>query len=122
MSKLVTKYVAFVKPCSILTLSVTVPILCSAVPARAQDFFGFFRPFSRPIVSVPIYQPFGYRPLPELEQPKLRPKLRPRAKVARVEQPPIKMPEKAKAEGEIANPVPDLLTDSTLRPGDMVTW
>jgi hypothetical protein len=32
------------------------------------------------------------------------------------------MPEKPKAEGEVANPVPDLLADSTLRPGDMVMF
>jgi hypothetical protein len=103
-------------------LAVAVPILCSAVPARAQDFFGIFRPFSPPIAAVPLYQPFEYRPVPALDPSKLRPKVRPRTKVARVEQPPIKMPEKPKAEGEIANPVPDLLADSTLRPGDMVMF
>ncbi len=122
MPKLVTKRVAFTKPCSVLTLAVTLPIVCTVMPASAQDFFAFFRPFSQPIVSVPIYEPFAYRPLSALDQPKPRPKVRLRAKVARFEQPPVKMPDKPKAEGEIANPVPDLLADSTLRPGDMVMF
>ncbi len=122
MPKFVTKRVAFAKPCSVLTLVITLPIVSVAVPARAQDFFGFFRPFSPPIVSVPTYQPFEYRPFPALERPKTRPKVRPRAKVVRVEQPPIRMLEKPRAPGEVANPVPDLLADSTLRPGDMVMF
>jgi len=39
-----------------------------------------------------------------------------------VEQPEIKMPIEPKPPGEIANPVPALLADSTLRPGDMVMF
>src|SRR5919112_822444 len=76
-----------------------------AAPAQAQDFFGFFRIFAPPPAPVPSYQPF--------ERP--RPRLRPRPKPVE----PIKMPEKPKAPGEVENPVPQLLADSTLRPGDM---
>jgi hypothetical protein len=46
----------------------------------------------------------------------------PRPKAVRVEQPAIKMPLKPKAPGEITNPVPELLADSSLRPGDMVMF
>jgi hypothetical protein len=39
-----------------------------------------------------------------------------------VEQPEVKKPIEPKPLGEIANPVPALLADSTLRPGDMVMF
>jgi hypothetical protein len=39
-----------------------------------------------------------------------------------VEQPEVKKPIEPKPPGEIANPVPALLADSTLRPGDMVMF
>ena len=51
-----------------------------------------------------------------------RRKARPRPKPVAVEQPEIKKPVEPKAAGEIANPVPALLADSTLRPGDMVMF
>ncbi len=88
-----------------------------AVPAQAQDFFGFFRIFAPPPAPVPTYQPFDYQAVPSFERP--RPRLRPRKPA---ESAAIKMPDKPKAPGEVENPVPQLLADSTLRPGDMVMF
>jgi hypothetical protein len=94
------------------------PISMSAVPAQAQDLFGFLRVLFRPAAPVPAYQPFDYRSVPALE----RYRLRPRPKAVRLEQPQTPIRVEPKAPGEIANPVPDLLTDSTLRPGDLVMF
>jgi hypothetical protein len=70
------------------------------------------------MAPVPAYQPFDDRSVPGFE----RYRLRPRPKPIRLEQPPTPVPVKPKAPGEVANPVPDLLTDSTLRPGDLVMF
>ena len=43
-------------------------------------------------------------------------------KVVGVDQPPTKRPLKPRAPGEVTNPVPDLLADSTLRRGDTVMF
>ena len=97
----------------VLALLATVPL-----PAQAQDPFGFFRPFAPP-AAPPLVQPFGYEPAP-LVRP--RPKLRPRPKPAPVQEVEVKKPEKPRSPGESTNPVPELLADSTLRPGDMVMF
>jgi hypothetical protein len=110
---------ALVKSCGVLTLAVALPFAIGAAPARAQDLFGFFRLFSRP-APAPAYQPFEFRSDPLPERP--RPKARPRPKPAPSEQTVIKMPDKPKAPGEIENPFPALLADSTLQPGDMVMF
>jgi hypothetical protein len=100
----------------VVMLATTLPLFLGATPARAQDFFGLFRLFSQPVVSVPTYQPYDYRTVPEFERPTTprRPRI--------VEQPAIKMPSKPKAPGEVTNPVPELLADSTLRRDDMVMF
>ena len=98
---------------SVLALLATVP-----PPAQAQDPFGFFRPFAPP-VAPHLYQPFGYEPAP-LVRP--RPKLRPRPKPAPIQEVEVKKPQKPRSPGESTNPVPELLADSTLRPGDMVMF
>ena len=97
-------------------LALLVPLTLSAAPASAQDLFGFLRLFSSPIAREPVYQPYELRALPEFE----RRTIRRRPKVVRAEPP--KIPIKPKAPGEVTNPVPELLADSTLRRGDIVMF
>ncbi|HEX2053484.1 MAG TPA: hypothetical protein VHJ78_07160, partial [Actinomycetota bacterium] len=119
MPKLVTKLVVLSRPGTVAVLWGSLALLIvAATPARAQDLFGFFRVLFRPVAPVPAYQPFEYRAVPVPE----RPLVRPRPKAVRLEQPPIKMPTKPKAPGEVVNPLPELLADSTLRPGDLVMF
>ena len=87
-------------------------------PVGAQDFFGLFRLFSAPQPHYPAYQRYDYRPLPELER---RSHVR-RPKVVRTEPNENKPAIKPKAPGEVTNPVPELLTDKTLRRGDIVMF
>ena len=89
------------------------------VPAAAQDFFGLLRLFAPPVVSAPAFQPYEYRAVPDIEQRIVRR----RPKVVGVDQPPpTKRPLKPRAPGEVTNPVPELLADSTLRRGDIVMF
>jgi hypothetical protein len=120
MPKLGMRLVRLIKPSSILTVALAFPFAVSAVPAQAQGIFGLFRAFSQPTAPVPPPQSFGYQPDPGFEQP--RRKTRPRPKPMVVEKLEIKKPIEPKPMGEIANPVPALLADSTLRPGDMVMF
>jgi hypothetical protein len=108
------------KPCSFLTLALILPVTISVVPAQAQGIFGLFRALSQPAAPTPPPQPFAYQPNPAAEQP--RRKARPRPKPVAIEQPEINKPVEPKPVGEIANPVPALLADSTLRSGDMVMF
>ena len=102
-----------------IALSFVVASLISIGPAHAQDLFGFLRLFSPPQVSVSPPNPYDYSAPPDLERP--APRRRP--KVVRVDaSPPVKMAVKPRAMGEATNPVPELLTDSTLRVGDMVMF
>jgi hypothetical protein len=110
MRDFVTTFAKTLKPLPLIALSLLLLPGIDPAPARAQDIFSFLGLFSRPAAAVPTYQPF--------EQPVARP----RPKAVRVEQPAIKMPLKPKAPGEITNPVPELLADSSLRPGDMVMF
>ena len=99
-------------------LLVTLALLAvslSSEPASAQDVFGFFRLFSAPVAREPLYQPHDY---PDLERRTIR-RLK---KVVRADPPTSKIPIKPKAPGEVTNPVPELLTDSTLRRGDIVMF
>jgi hypothetical protein len=113
------KLATLVKPC-VLALALALPFAVGAMPARAQDIFGFFRALSRPAQPVQTIQPFEYNPGPAVEQPKRRARPRPKPVVA--EQPAMKLPITPKPPGAIENPVPALLADSTLRPGDMVMF
>jgi hypothetical protein len=111
-----TRFRALIARQRLVVVAIAIPFVLSAAPARAQDFFGLFRLFSQPVAPVPTYQPYDYRTVPEFE----RPRVPRRARI--VEQPAIKMPLKPKAPGEVTNPVPELLADSTLRAGDMVMF
>lgn len=77
-----------------------------------MGLFRLFRAFSQPAALPLPSQLFGYLPNPALEQ--LRRKARPLVE----EQVEIKKPIESKPPGEIANPVPTVLADSTLRPGE----
>lgn len=120
MAQVGTALTLLAKPCSVLTIALILPFTIIAVPAQAQGIFGLFRAFSQPAAPTPPPQPFGYQPDPEVEPP--RRKARPRPTPVAVEQPEIKKPVEPKPVGEIANPVPALLADSTLCPGDMVMF
>jgi len=119
MATVGTKLISLVKPCSILAGALMLPFGISAVPAQAQGIFGLFSAFSQPAAPAPPPS-FGYQPDPGIEQP--RHKSRPRPQPVVVEKLEVKKPVEAKPMGEIANPVPALLADSTLRPGDMVMF
>ena len=120
MSKLRMLHVRLAKPFSVLTLALTLPFALSAVPAQAQGIFGLFKAFSQPTPPSSRPPSFGYQPDPGVES--ARRKARPRPKPVAVEQVEVKKPIEPKPAGEIANPVPALLADSTLRPGDMVMF
>ena len=121
MPRLGTRLGMGLKPCSALTVALIAPFVVSdAVPARAQDFFGLFKAFAPPPAPVAPAQPLNIRldPAPE----RLKPKARARSKPAPVEQAEVKKPVEPRKPGQLDNPVPALLGDSTLRPGDMVMF
>jgi hypothetical protein len=96
-----------------LTLS---PLILVAAPVHAQDFFGVFRLLFAPPARVPSYRPFDYGRVPHYER-----RAMPR-RVTRSEEPIRKAPIKPRPIGEVSNPVPKLLEDKTLRPGDIVMF
>ncbi|WP_457090115.1 hypothetical protein [Microvirga sp. P5_D2] len=120
MSKPRSRLASLARSCSVLAVALILPFTIGAVPAQAQGIFGLFRAFSQPATPAPVPQSFGYQADPEVEKP--RRKVRPRPKPVAVEQPEIKKPIEPKPMGEIDNPVPALLADSTLRRGDMVMF
>ncbi|MBJ6128478.1 hypothetical protein [Microvirga splendida] len=119
MPKLGTILAILAKPCRLLTVALILPTALGAGSAQAQGIFGLFRAFSQPTPPAPP-QSFSDQPDPGFEQ--ARRKARPRPKPMVVERLEIKTPIAPKPPGEIANPVPALLADSTLRPGDMVMF
>ena len=120
MAQVGTALTLLEKPCGVLTIALILPFALSVVPAKAQGIFGLSRAFSQPTAPTPTPQSFEYQPDPAVEPP--RRKARPRPKPVVVEKLEIKEPIEPKPPGEIANPVPALLADSTLRPGDMVMF
>jgi hypothetical protein len=86
-----------------------------AQPAAAQSLFDVL--FGRPIARAPVYEPTYYPYAPHFE----RAPVRRRPKVVRAA-PPVQVPAKPKAVGQVTNPVPELLADSTLRRGDVVVF
>ena len=116
MGRLGVKGVAVMRH-SVMTALLVLPLIVSAAPAGAQDFFGLFRLFSQP-VPVPTYQPYDYRTLPQFERPFVRRRPKPVEKDEALG----KTPPVPKAPGAITNPVPELLADSTLQPGDIMMF
>jgi hypothetical protein len=69
-----------------------------------------------------FFQPAARAPIPHYDY-RLAPRFeRRRPKVVRTDQPPSKPPLKPRPLGEVSNPVPELLADSTLRRGDIVMF
>ncbi|WP_162820360.1 hypothetical protein [Microvirga calopogonii] len=108
------------KPGRVLALALILPAIVGSMPAQAQGIFAFLQALTQPAAPSPPPQSFGYQPDPALERSYQ--KARPRPKPVVLEQPETKKPVEPKPVGEIANPVPALLADSTLRPGDMVMF
>jgi hypothetical protein len=120
MPQVGTKRVVLAKPFGVLTLALAVPLAIVAVPAHAQGLFDFLRGLSQPVAPAPVPQPYGVQPDPFGAQPRYKP--RPRPKPVAVEETEVKKPVQPRHPGEMENPFPILLADSTLRAGDMVMF
>ena len=120
MSKPWSRLASWARSCSVLAVALILPFAVGSVPAQAQGIFGLFRGFSQPVAPAPPPPSFGYQPDPEVARP--RRKARPRPKPVAVEQPEVRKPIEPRPMGEIDNPVPALLADSTLRRGDIVMF
>ncbi|MFC4174590.1 hypothetical protein ACFOYU_21470 [Microvirga sp. GCM10011540] len=118
MPRVQSKLVALVRFPGVFAVALSIPLAVGTVPARAQDIFGFLRALTSPRLPVQP-PPVDFRVGPAVEQTR---KPRPRPKIISVPQPEIKKPLKPRSPGEMDNPVPALLADSTLRPGDMVMF
>jgi hypothetical protein len=119
MPKSGTKLLPTVKPWGILAGALALPLAISTVPAQAEGLLtGFFRAFSQPAAPAPP-PTFGYQPDPFAEQPR---RARPRPKPVVAEPVEVKKPVEPRRPGEMDNPFPALLADSTLQPGDMVMF
>lgn len=116
MTKLGVGLRTWVKPSGIFASAFVLAVGTFALPARAQDIFGVSKFLSPAVAAVPV-RPFESR---TIERPKRRAQSHP--KPVPIEQISVKTTEKLKAPGEIDNPFPALMTDSTLRPGDMVMF
>jgi hypothetical protein len=126
MLRLAANLIARVAPWSVLALGVAVPLATGAVPARAQDMFGFFKPYAPPQAQplATLQPPSEGAPLTVRVRSRRN---EARRNEARAEKPPVKatviaMPLKPKDPSKIANPVPALLADGTLRSGDLVMF
>ncbi len=93
-----------------------IPLILVAAPVQAQDFLGVFRLLFAPTARAPAYPPLNYGGAPYHER-----RVMPR-RAARSEEPARKAPIKPRPLGELSNPVPELLEDKTLRPGDIVMF
>ncbi len=117
------KLATWVRPCSVLAVITALPFAFGAEPARAEDIFGgFFKALSSALAPAPApaYQMPDYRLDPGIERP--RPKAHPRPKPASADESAIRKPVEPKPPGEVPNPVPALLADGTLQPGDLVMF
>jgi hypothetical protein len=113
-----TKLAGLAKPSMIVATALLLSFATGAVPARAQDIFGgLFRSLFPPAPGSP---PVEYRSGPAMEQPRRKPRSRP--KLIPLEQTTVREPIKPRPPGEIDNPVPALLADGTLRRGDLVMF
>jgi hypothetical protein len=100
-----------------------------AMPAQAQDLLAFLglRGFVPPAVQIaPAYPAYGSNPIRAMERRVLR-RSRPKAAPAIASRqsrgdPPPQMPRQARLADDVPNPVPQLLADRTLRPGDIVVF
>jgi hypothetical protein len=139
MPGLLNRLVARVPPWSLMAFAAALP-LAHAAPASAQDLFGFLRLLSPPrpeAQPAPVAAEAPVEAPAAAPSPKAAAKARPRPAPVRLtaapakarpilkaaaEQPRPRMPSKEKPEGDIANPVPALLSDNTLRSGDLAMF
>ncbi|WP_414475409.1 hypothetical protein [Microvirga sp. M2] len=119
MAKFATKRVGPKGPLGVMMVSLVVPLAIGIVPARAQGLFDFLRGFTQPVPAAPSPPPVELQPDTFAGQPR-RGSARP--KPAPVEVLEVKAPIQARHPGDMDNPFPALLADSTLRPGDMVMF
>ena len=49
---------AFVSRRQVTAVALLIPLTLGAMPANAQDLFGFSRLFSPQVVRAPVYQPY----------------------------------------------------------------
>jgi hypothetical protein len=118
MPALVIKLGTLARCARIKTLALPVLLATGVTPAQAQDLFGFLsRIFSPPVVRVPASPPYDYRTAPHFDRRVVR-----RSRVTRVEKPALKTPLQPKPLGYVTNAVAELLTDQTLRRGDIVMF
>ena len=103
-----------------LTVSLVLPLVIGAVPARAQGLFDFLRGLSQPVPAAPVPQPVDAQSNSFEDQPRRKGPTQSRPAPVEVLQ--VKTPVEARHPGEMDNPFPTLLADSTLRPGDMVMF
>lgn len=104
----------------LLVISLVVPAPIGSVPAQAEGLFDFLRGLSRPVPAAPLPQPVDAQPNSFVDQPRRRTSTQPKSAPVEVLQ--VKAPIQARHPGEMDNPFPALLADSTLRPGDMVMF
>jgi hypothetical protein len=115
-----TKRVSVKTLVGFLTVSLILPLAVGAVPARAQGLFDFLRGFSQPVPAAPVPQPVDAQPNSFDGQSRRKSSAQPKPVPVEVLQ--VKTPIQARHPGEMDNPFPTLLADSTLRPGDMVMF
>lgn len=119
MAEVATKRVGTKGPLGLMIVSLVVPLAIGIVPARAQGLFDFLRGLTQPAPAAPPPPPVELQPGSFAGQPR-RSSARP--KPAPVEVLEVKAPIQARHPGDMDNPFPALLADSTLRPGDMVMF
>ncbi len=103
-----------------LTVSMLLPLAIGAVPAQAQGLFDFLRGLSQPVPTAPAPEPVDAQSNAFDDRPRRKRPAQP--KPAPVEVLQVKPPVEPRPIGEIDNPFPALLADSTLQPGDMVMF
>lgn len=120
MAGIVPRRVGVKAPVAFLMGSLVFSLSIGAVPARAQGLFDFLRGFSQPVPAAPLPQPVDVQSDVFDNRPRRTSPAQP--KPAPVEVLKVKPPIEPRPIGEIDNPFPTLLADSTLQPGDMVMF
>lgn len=120
MPEFATRRIRLKATLGLLGVSLAMPLAIGIVPARAQGLFDFLRGFTQPVPAAPPPQPVELQPNSFDDQPRRRSSARPRPAPVEVLQ--VKAPIQARHPGDMDNPFPALLADSTLRPGDMVMF
>jgi hypothetical protein len=105
---------------ALLMMALVLVLAIGAVPAQAQGLFDFLRGLSQPVPAAPVPQAVDAQSNSFDDRPRRKSSVQP--KPAPVEVLQVKPPIEPRPLGEIDNPFPALLADSTLQPGDMVMF